>query len=193
MSSILQFVAWRVTVPARDVRTPRRQDPRRLLLRRVLQLRAGGVARRRQAPARVHAGVPEERGDSRRDGRGDRRAEALLARLGRAGSPRAARRRAGRAVGDRADDRRRLHALRASGDRVPRRARAADARLDERAARGRSGGAKPILFFPARHDHSPRADRRRLRGPRCRRDRRLDGCAIVVVGRPRDRHGASRA
>ena len=67
---------------------------------------------------------------------------------------RLARRRRGRAVGDGADDRGRLHALRAPGDRVPRRARAADA-ASRRTCAGssRRRRRKPILFFPARHDH----------------------------------------
>jgi nicotinate phosphoribosyltransferase len=92
--------------------------------------------------------------------------------------------------GDRADDRRRLHALLSSGDGLSRRARAEDARLDERARRS-SGRERKILYFPARHDH-PRPDGRRLRRARRRGDRRLDGRPGLVVGRPRHRDRATR-
>ena len=51
---------------------------------------------------------------------------------------------------------------------------------------------KPILFFPARHDHWLVQTGRRLGGARRRRDRRLDRRAGVVVGRPRRRHRAAR-
>ena len=87
----------------------------------------------------------------------------------------------------------RLHALRPSRDGVPRRARAADARLDERAARGRGRRAEADPLLPGAARPLAGADRRRLCGARRRRDRRLDGRAVVVVGRPRDRHGAARA
>ena len=66
---------------------------------------------------------------------------------------RAPRRRHDRAVGDGDDDRGRLHPLRPSRDRVPRRARAANADLDQRARVARRGERKPIIFMPARHDH----------------------------------------
>ena len=88
----------------------------------------------RAAPARGHAGLPEAARRAGRDGRGDRDPQALLRRLGRADRPRALRRRRDRAVGDGDDDRGRLHALRAPGDLLPRRARAPDADLHERRA-----------------------------------------------------------
>ena len=76
---------------------------------------------------------------------------------------------------------------------LPRRARAADADLDERAARGRGGErqADPLLPRPARPP--PRPDRGRLCGARRRRDRRLHGRAGLLVGRARLRDGAARA
>ena len=57
--------------------------------------------------------------------------------------------------------------------------------------RGRGAEADPLLPGAARP--LARADRRRLRGARRRRDRRLDGRAVVLVGRSRDRHGSARA
>ena len=67
---------------------------------------------------------------------------------------RAPRRRRDRAVGDGDDDRGRLHALRASRDRLPRRARPAHARSRRTSQRVvEAARGKPILFFPARHDH----------------------------------------
>ena len=46
-----------------------------------------------------------------------------------------------------------------------------------------AANGKPILFFPARHDHHRVQTGRRLRGARRRRDRRLDRRAGLVVGR----------
>ena len=57
-----------------------------------------------------------------------------------------------------------------------------------RAARG-----KPILFFPARHDHWLVQTGDGWAAPRGRRDRRLDRRAGVVVGRARRRDRAARA
>ena len=101
-------------------------------------------------------------------------------------------------MGDGDDDRGRLHALRAPGDRLPRRAGAPHADLDERDARSRGGErqARDLHGRPARSP--PRADGRRLCGLRGRRagrvgDRRDDRCAVVLVGRARDRHRAARA
>ena len=117
------------------LRSPRREDAGGLLHRRVLQPHPRDAARRRPPPAGRDAGVPAEARDARRDGRGDRDPQALLARLGRARRLRAPRRRPDRAVGDGDDDRGRLHALRPPRDRLPRRARAAHADLDEHGAR----------------------------------------------------------
>src|ERR687891_537289 len=63
--------------------------------------------------------------------------ETLLARLGRADGARAPRRGPDRRVGAGPDDRWRLHALRASRDRLPGNARAPDAHRDECRARPR--------------------------------------------------------
>ena len=106
---------------------------------------------------------------------------------------RALRRRRRRALGDRDDDRGRLHALRAPGDGLPRRPRPADTDLDEREARGRGGErqADPLLPGPARPP--ARADGRRLCGARRRRDRGFDRRPVLVVGRARDRHRPARA
>ena len=139
-------------------------------------------------PARRHAGLPEEARRPRRDGRGDRDPQALLGRLGGADRPRALRRGRDPPVRDGDDDRGRLHALRPPRDRLPRRPRPADARLDQRppGRRGRERQADPLLPGPARPP--PRADRRRLRRARRGRDRRLDRRAGLVVGRHGDRH-----
>ena len=186
-------------------RLPGRADPRRLLHRRVLQLHEGAARGHRPPAARADAGLPEARGvDRRRDRRGDRRSSSsapgerdadgsVARRLGRAGGARAVRGRRGRRAGDRHDDRGRLRAVRAPGDRLPGHARAAQPGDEERARRGRRRArqADPV------HARAPRplarADRRRLGGARGRGDRRVDRRAGVVVGRPRHRHGAARA
>ena len=56
-----------------------------------------------------------------------------------------------------------------------------------------AANGKPILFFPARHDHSPRSDRRRVRRARGGRDRRLHRRSGLVVGRARLRNRSACA
>ena len=158
----------RRAAPARDLRPAGREDARGLLHRRVLQPRARDAPAGRPPPAGRHAGLPEEARVPRRHGRGDRDPQALLARLGAADGARALRRRPRRAVGDRDDDRGRLHALRAPRDGLSRRARAAHADHDERRprARGRERQADHLHAGAARPPS--RADGRRLRGVRRR-------------------------
>ena len=60
-------------------------------------------------------------------------------------------------------------------------------------ARRRGGGAEADPLLPGAARSLARADRRRLCGARRRRDRRVDRRAVVVVGRPRHRHGSARA
>src|SRR6266511_249001 len=62
---------------------PGREEPRRLLHGRVLQLHQGAARAGGQASERGDAGVPEEPLGARRYRRGDRRAEALLGLLRR--------------------------------------------------------------------------------------------------------------
>ena len=174
------------------------EDARRLLHGRLLQPFARDAARRRTPPARRHAGVPEEPRVPRRHGRGDRDPQALQRGLGCADGARALRRRRDRSVRDGHDDRGRLHALRASRDRVPRRARAAHAHHDERRRRHRGGEPQADHLHAGAPRPSPRADGRRLRRVRRRArhrrgDRRDDRRAGVVVGRARHRHRAARA
>ena len=183
--------------PARDLRPAGREDAGGLLHRRVLQPHARDAPPRRPPPARRDAGLPAQPGDARRHRRGDRDPEALLRRLGRAHRPRSPRRRPDRAVGDRDDDRGRLHAVRAPRDGLPRRADAPDADHDEHGAGGRGRQRQADHLHARAPRPSSRADRRRLRGLRRRRDdRRRDrrhlGRAGVVVGRTRRRHGAAR-
>ena len=175
------------------VRSPRREDAGGLLHRRVLQPHARGAARRRPSPARRDAGLPAPHGDARRDGRGDRGPQALLARLGRARGLRAPRRRHDRAVGDGDDDRGRLHPLRPSRDRLPRRARAAHPDLDQHRARAprRERQADHLHAGPARPPSRP--DRRRLRGVRRRRDARHARSASPPTRRPRGGAAAASA
>ena len=116
------------------------------------------LAEGRPSRAVTDAGVPEAALGARRDRRGDRGAEA--ARLRRTG---AACWRAVHALheGDEIapwetvlHDRRRLLAVRAPRDRLPRHA-SPGARCIMRNVREvvEAAGGKPILFFPARHDH----------------------------------------
>ena len=124
-----------------DLRSAGREDARRLVHGRVLQPHAGGAARRRTTSRGRHAGLPEEALVPRRHGRGDRDPQAVRRRVRRPDRARALRRRSDRAVRVRADDRGRLHDVRASRDRVPRRARAPHADHDQhrqRAARPRT-------------------------------------------------------
>ena len=81
------------------------------------------------------------------------RGRRMAAWLGRADRSRAARGRRGLAVRDRDAHRGRLLAVRASRDGLPRLARASYLDHAKRPGRGRGGGGKPILYFPARHDH----------------------------------------
>ncbi len=180
-------------LPPGDLRPPGREDARGLLHGRVLQPHARGAARRRPPPARRDAGLPEEARRARRHGRGDRDPQALRGRVGDADGARAPRRRPHRAVGDGADDRGRLHALRAPRDGLPRHARAADADHDERrraCSRRRTASRSsscPLVTTTtacrratATPPTSPGADR----GARRRHLRR----AGVLVGRSRHRH-----
>ena len=152
----------------------------------------------RSPAARRDAGVPAQPRDARRHRRGDRRAEALLGRLGCAHRPRAPRRRPDRAVGDGDDDRGRLHPLRAPRDRLSRRPDAADADHDQHRPRRRGGERQADHLHAGAARPPPRSDRRRLRGLRRgrddrRRDRRHLRRSGVLVGRPRRRHRAARA
>ena len=183
---------------AGDLRPSRREDAGGLLHRRLLQPHARDAARRRPPSAGRDAGLPAEHGDAGRRRRGDRDPQALLARLGGADGARPARRRPDRAVGDRAHDRGRLHALRAPRDALPRRPHPADADHDERRPR-RRGRERQADHLHARAARPPsRPDRRRLRGLRGGRDdrrpdRRHLGRAGLLVGRPRRRHRPARA
>ncbi len=159
--------------PARsgDLRPPRREDARRLLLGRVLQPHARRAPPRRSSSAGRDAGVPAQARDGRWDGRVDRDPRALLARLGWSHRPRAARRRPDRAVGDGDDGRGRLHGVRAPRDRRARHARPPNADRDEHRPRG-GGRERKADHLHARATRPPsRADRRRLRRVRRR------GCA----------------
>ena len=182
----------------------RRADPRRLLLRRVLQPDQGAARARGPRPARGRAGLPAQGVAPRRDRRGDRRPARVrragtrrtarwVGRLGRARGQGAARGRPDRAVGDRDDDRGAVRALRPPRDRLPRLPRAAHARDAQRprGRRGRGGQADPVL--PRAPRPLARADRRRLGRARRGRDRRLDRRAGVLVGRARRRHRPARA
>ena len=168
----------------RCVRPSRREDAGGLLHRRVLQPHPRDAARRRPPPAGRDAGLPAAHRHARRHGRGDRGAQALLRRLGRARGLRALRRRHDRAVGDGDDDRGRLHPLRPSRDRLSRRPGAAHADRDQHRARAprRERQAHHLHGRPARPP--PRADRRRLRGVRRRRDPRQPRSASPPTRRP---------
>ena len=104
----------------------------------------------------------KERVGARRDRRGDRGAKLCAGRTRgrRAGwtagtSSRCTRctRATDRAVRDGDDDRGRLRAVRPPRDRLPRLARAPLAGHAQRAEVVEAASGKPILFFPARHDH----------------------------------------
>ena len=56
-----------------------------------------------------------------------------------------------------------------------------------------AAGGKPILYFPARHDHWLVQTGDGWAAHVAGRDRRLDRRAGVVVGRPRRRHRPARA
>ena len=146
---------------ARSRRLPaaRRPDPRGLLLGRLLQLHQGSCSwRPRPPPARDDAGVPEAGLGPRRDRRGDRGAASSWPAgdwdgLGRL----------------------EVHALHEGDEIAPGEtvmtiegdyalfahletvylgcARPPHADHAQRARGGRGRGGKPILFFPARHDH----------------------------------------
>ena len=187
----------------RRVRPAGREDPRRLLQGRVLHLHAGRARAGRAPPAGADAGLPAPSLGARRHGRGHRhparvlgptaRRRLLGARLGR--SSRCARCTTATTVepwetvltieGD--------YGLFAHletlylGSLARRTLISRNVREVVDAARG-----KPILYFPARFDHWPRPDRRRLRRPHRRRDRRVDRRPGLVVGRARDRHRAAR-
>ena len=105
----------------------------------------------------------------------------------------AARGRRDRAMGDRDDDRGRLLAVRPPRDRLP--GLLARRTLVMRNVREvvDAAGGKPILYFPARHDHWLVQTGDGWAAHVGGRDRRLDRRAGVVVGRARRRHGAARA
>ena len=115
---------------ARGLPPPRGEDPRGLLLRRLLQLREGDARARGSPPAGADAGLPAQGVDPRRGRRGARGAAPVRrpppprrlvgGRLGPARRPRAARGRRDRAVGDGDDDRGRLLAVRPPRDGLPR-------------------------------------------------------------------------
>ncbi len=88
------------TRPGR-LRPARREDAGGLVHGRVLQPHARDADRGRAAPDCRHAGLPEARRVSRRDGRGARDPQALRGHVGRPDRARAVRRRLDRAVRDR--------------------------------------------------------------------------------------------
>ena len=120
--------------------------------------------------------------------------EAVLGRLGRSHGASAPRRRRDRAVGDRADDRGRLHLVRRTSRpstwACSRGGRSISTNV-RRVVEAASGEGDPLLPRPARPP--PGADGRRVRGARRRRDRRLHRCAGLVVGRAWDRNRPARA
>ena len=193
---ILQSPAWLVTVsrPGRSTSPSRRSAPATTPTRTSTS-RASSCSRT-AAIRTSHAGVPEAA--TRSSAGSTRRSRSLKLRARTTGTAdargaRALRRRRDRAVGDRADDRGRLHAVRPPRDGLPRRARAPDAHLDNVRRVVDAAAPKSILFFPARHDHWLVQTGDGYAAHVSGRDRRLDGRAVLVVGRARDRHGAARA
>ena len=138
------------------LRLPRREDEGRLLLRQILRARPRPAALAWQRPFGHHAGLPEARRGRRGHRRSHRHAQAVSDRGLRFRRPRGtlpARRGPRRPVGDGHAHHRSVPGLRAPGDALRRVLGRRTRIATNTRAVVEAAWPRPIMFFPARHDH----------------------------------------